>query len=98
LLESGSRQLEEFANATRLQGCRFCGGALHVANYPRKPRGCPVAVQAEYSWWLNFTCGRCDLRTTSASVRFAGRRVYLAVALILVSPPDCPSLFRRQLF
>ena len=35
---------EEFAAATRLGGCRFCAGPLHVANYPRKPRGCPAAV------------------------------------------------------
>ena len=58
-----------------------------MANYPRKPRGCPLAVRAEYSRRLSFTCGRCELRTTSASVRFAGRRVYLGVVLMLVSPP-----------
>jgi hypothetical protein len=78
---------EEFAAATRLAGCRACEGPLHVANYPRKPRGCPAAVEDEYSRRLSFTCGRCDLRTTSPSVRFAGRRVYLAVVLMLVSPP-----------
>jgi hypothetical protein len=77
---------EELAAATRLRGCRACAGALHVANYPRKPRGCPVAVREEYSRRLSFTCGRCDLRATSPSVRFAGRRVYLAVVLMLVSP------------
>lgn len=77
---------EEFAAATRLQGCRVCEGPLHVANYPRKPRGCPAAVQEEYARRLSFTCGRCDLRATSPSVRFAGRRVYLAVVLMLVSP------------
>jgi len=59
-----------------------------VANYPRKPRGCPVAVREEYSQRLSFTCGRCDLRTTSPSVRFMGRRVYLSVVLMLVSPPE----------
>jgi hypothetical protein len=79
---------EELAAATRIRGCRACEGPLHVANYPRKPRGCPVAVREEYSRRLSFTCGRCDLRTTSASVRFAGRRVYLTVVLMLVSPPD----------
>lgn len=82
---------EELAAATRLARCRACNGALHVANFPRKPRGCPVAVQAEYSQRLSFTCGRCDLRTTSVSVRFAGRRVYLAVVLMLVSPPGSAS-------
>jgi len=83
---------EELAATTRLAGCRSCEGALHVANYPRKPRGCPVAVRAEYSRRLSFTCGRCERRTTSASVRFAGRRVYLAVVLMLVSPPGSASV------
>jgi hypothetical protein len=36
---------------------------------------------------LSFTCGRCDARATSPSVRFCGRRVYLAVVLMLASPP-----------
>jgi hypothetical protein len=82
---------EELAAATRLQGCRACEGPLHVANYPRKPRGCPAAVREAYSRRLSFTCGRCDLRTTSPSVRFAGRRVYLAVVLMLVSPAGSAS-------
>ena len=90
---------EEFAAATRLAGCRACEGPLHVANYPRKPRGCPAAVQEEYARRLSFTCGWCELRTTSPSVRFAGRRVYLAVVLMLVSPPGSASdrALREQL-
>jgi len=79
---------EEFASVTRLGRCPGCGGPLHVADYPRKPRGCPAAVREDYSWRLSFTCGRCDGRATSPSVRFAGRRVYLAVVLMLASPPD----------
>jgi len=39
-----------------------------------------------YSWRLSFTCGHCQKRATPASVRFLGRRVYLAVVLMLVSP------------
>ena len=78
---------KELAAETRLRGCLCCGGPLHVADFPRKPRGCPAAVQEEYSRRLSFTCGRCDARATSPSVRFAGRRVYLAVVLMLVSPP-----------
>lgn len=79
---------EELAATARLEGCRACEGPLHVANFPRKPRGCPAAVEEEYSRRLSFTCGRCGLRTTSPSVRFAGRRVYLAVVLMLVSPRE----------
>ena len=64
-----------------------CGGPLHVGDFPRKPRGCPASVREEYSSRLSFTCGWCDARTTPASVRFLGRRVYVAVALMLLSPP-----------
>ena len=78
---------EEFAATTRLGRCPGCRGPLHVADYPRKPRGCPAVVREDYSWRLSFTCGRCDARSTSPSVRFAGRRVYLAVVLMLASPP-----------
>ena len=82
---------EEFAAAIRRGRCPCCSGALHVADYPRTPRGCPAAVRADYSWRLSFTCGRCDARATSPSVRFAGRRVYLSVVLMLASPPGSSS-------
>ena len=82
-----SRIDHEFAAETRAGRCPGCQGPLHAANYPRKPRGCPAAVREEYSRRLSFTCGRCDARSTSPSVRFAGRRVYLAVVLMLRSPP-----------
>lgn len=78
---------EEFATKTRLARCRHCSGALHVADFPRKPRGCPAAVVEEYSWRFSFTCGQCEQRATSESVRFLGRRVYVAVLLMLASPP-----------
>ena len=48
-------------------------------------------MREEYSRRLSFTCGRCDARSTSPSVRFAGRRVYLAVVLMLRSPPGSAS-------
>jgi len=78
----------ELAAETRRSGCRECAGRLHVADFPRKPRGCPAAVIEEYSRRFSFTCGRCDARATSPSVRFLGRRVYVAVALMLSSPPN----------
>jgi hypothetical protein len=78
----------ELAAETRGAGCQHCAGKLHVADFPRKPRGCPAAVIEEYSRRFSFTCGRCDLRATSPSVRFLGRRVYVAVALMLSSPPE----------
>jgi hypothetical protein len=75
---------EEFASQARGAGCA-CGGVLHSARYPRKPRGCPAQVREHYGWRFSFCCARCDRRATPASVRFLGRRVYLAVVLTLVS-------------
>ena len=77
----------QLAAGARQRRCPECAGPLHVADFPRKPRGCPASVREEYSFRLSFTCGRCDARTTPASVRFLGRRVYVAVMLMLVSPP-----------
>ena len=66
-------------------GCS-CGGVLHRANYPRKPRGCPtLAIREAFSSRLSFCCSRCRRRTTSVSVRFLGRRVYLGLVVVLCS-------------
>lgn len=89
---------EEFAAETRLGRCRRCAGALHSADYPRKPRGCPASVIEDYSLRLSFTCGRCEKRATPASVRFLGRRVYLAVVLMLVSPRGAKARELCELF
>jgi hypothetical protein len=74
----------ELAAQARADGCR-CGGALHRADYPRKPRGCPAEVRPDHSSRLSFCCSLCRRRATSMSVRFLGRRVYLALAVVLVS-------------
>ena len=74
----------EFAAQCRTDGCP-CGGDLHRADYPRKPRGCPRSMRGEYSSRLSFCCAVCRKRATSLSVRFLGRRVYLALAVVLVS-------------
>ncbi len=78
----------EFAGQTRREGCRHCAGPLHVSDFPRTPRGCPSSVVEDYSWRFSFTCGRCEKRATSQSVRFVSRRVYVAVVLMLSSPPQ----------
>lgn len=75
----------DLSDAVRRQGCR-CGGPLHRANYARKPRG-PTLLQDDASWGerLSLCCGRegCRKRATPPSVRFAGRRVYAAVVVVL---------------
>jgi hypothetical protein len=65
--------------------CQHCGGTLHVANYPRKPRG-GVEVNEEVLRF-SFCCDQdgCRKRCTPPSVRFLGRRVYLGFVVVLVS-------------
>lgn len=75
---------QEFADQAHAAGCP-CGGALHRANYPRKPRGCPAEIRAEFEFRFSYCCARCRRRTTSQSVRFLGRRVYLALVVVLAS-------------
>ena len=67
--------------------CCPCGGVLHRANYPRKPRGGGLVFEALCSTRFSFCCARdgCRRRTTPPSVRFLGRVVYLAAVVVLVS-------------
>jgi len=74
----------ELAQQTRAAGCP-CGGTLHQANYPRKPRGCPVEVRTDFESRMSFCCSDCRTRSTSMSVRFLGRRVYLGLIVVLMS-------------
>lgn len=77
---------EDLARRERERGCR-CGGALHVANYPRKPRGTRDEISREDDLRFSFCCERegCRKRVTPRSVRFLGRRVYLGVVVVLIS-------------
>jgi hypothetical protein len=76
----------DLAETTRKEGCS-CGGHLHCANYLRKPRGTSVQLPKEQCLRLSFCCDRdgCRKRTTPRSVRFLGRKVYLAAIVILIS-------------
>jgi hypothetical protein len=77
---------QDLAERARQHGCA-CGGRLHCANYPRKPRGCPDSLPDEYLCRLSFCCDRdgCRKRVTPPSVRFLGRKVYLGAMVILVA-------------
>lgn len=74
----------ELAAQSRAGGCA-CGGALHRAKFPRKPRCSLNDVRADYEWRFSCCCNLCRKRTTSVSVRFLGRRVYLGLAVVLMS-------------
>ena len=75
---------EELAGELRAGGCA-CGGVLHSADYPRKPRGCLAEVRSQFESRWSFCCNRCRKRATSMSVRFLGRRVYVALMVVLAS-------------
>jgi hypothetical protein len=77
---------QDLAADVRARGCP-CGGRLHKADYPRKSRGGPAELDPAYDWRLSFCCDRdgCRRRATPPSLRFLGRRVYLAAVVVLVS-------------
>jgi hypothetical protein len=79
---------QQIAEQVRSCGCQHCdeGGRLHVANYPRKPRGQHRDVLGSpYTIRLSFCCAACRRRTTPPSVRFLGRKVYLGTIISLIS-------------
>lgn len=89
---------EELAAEVHAGRCE-CGGVLHRANYPRKPRACLNEVRSDFELRFSFCCADCRKRNTSTSVRFLGRRVYLGLAVVLGSarhagqnpaPPPAP--------
>jgi hypothetical protein len=77
---------ESIAEEVRVRGCD-CGGVLHSARYPRKPRGIRSALDERYEDRLSFCCAQdgCRRRHTPASVRFLGRKVYLGVIVVLLT-------------
>jgi hypothetical protein len=76
----------DLAAEARARSCPTCGGSLHSARYPRKPRGgAPAELSEEYSRRESLCCSVCRRRTTPPSVRFLGRRVYLGAVVLLVS-------------
>ena len=76
----------DLAVEVHARGCP-CGGRLHRADYPRKPRGGPADLGPAYDRRHSFCCDRdgCRRRATPASLRFLGRRVYLGVVVVLAS-------------
>jgi hypothetical protein len=76
----------DLAEIARASGCS-CGGALHSARYRRKPRGWVVGQPEGYDRRYSFCCTEegCRKRTTPASVRFLGPKVYLGAVVALVT-------------
>jgi hypothetical protein len=74
----------DIAEEHRKQGCRACGGKLHSARYPRKPRGSQLP-EAHVTTRQSFCCATqgCRRRMTPPSARFLGRKVFFGAAVVL---------------
>lgn len=75
---------EDLAAQARAAGCA-CGGVLHSARFPRKPRGGPADLGQEHAKRLSFCCALegCRQRVTPPSLRFLGRKVFFGVVVLL---------------
>lgn len=78
---------EVFATRVREAGCADCGGPLDRADYERKPRGDLGEFTEAYTRRRSFCCRRdgCRHRATPPSVRFLGRKVYVAALVVIAS-------------
>ena len=56
---------KQLAAEVKAQGCA-CGGRLHIANYPRKPRGLPPEVEDLYS--TRFTACVANARAAESDI------------------------------
>jgi hypothetical protein len=76
----------DLAEACRAEGCA-CGGRRHMARYDRKPRGRPCRLGPEHDQRFSFCCAvdGCRSRATPPSLRFLGRRVYVATVVVLIA-------------
>jgi len=77
----------DLADTARCAGCALCNGALHSARYRRKPRGRLCELGEEHNWRFSYCCSRdgCRTRATPPSLRFLGRKVYLAAMVVLIA-------------
>jgi len=77
---------DDIAADCRAAGCGRCGGVLHSARFRRKPRGRPAALDDVDEQRRSFCCAAagCRKRATPPSLRFLGRKVYLATVVTLV--------------
>jgi hypothetical protein len=93
-------------NQARSAGCSKCGGPLPSGHFDRKPSGIlvpPEQLPEGYMKRFDLCCGWCRSRTLPASVRFLGRKVFLAVAIVVATAMvrggdrNAVEILRRQL-
>lgn len=69
---------------TQEDGCPYCQGVLDKADYPRSPFGLIAKQRDYYQSRISFCCRDCRRRVTPESVRFFGRRFYVAPVFMLL--------------
>ena len=72
------------ARQVQAKNCNHCGGLLHQAHYPRLGFGVPSELASLYQSRYSFCCAQCRKRTTPPSLRFFGRRRYIAPLFLLL--------------
>jgi len=77
----------DLAETARAGRCPICGGVLHSAKFVRKPRGRACKLGPEHNLRFSFCCAvdGCRKRETPPSLRFLGRKVHLAVVVVLIA-------------
>lgn len=76
------------AAAVKAIGCPDCGGRLDRADYPRKPRGGELGAAGEvFDRRRSLCCAQegCRHRRTPPSLVFLGRRIYLAITVVIAA-------------
>jgi hypothetical protein len=77
---------QDMSDALKAKGCGHCSGKLDISHYQRKPRGLEWADLTDVSCARYSLCCReesCRKRSTPQSLRFAGRKVYCSVFIVL---------------
>jgi hypothetical protein len=76
----------EVTAAAKAGGCPDCGSRLDHADFPRKPRGGWVGIAGEFLHRRRSLCCAvegCRHRLTPPSLVSLGRRVYLAITVVV---------------
>ena len=79
---------EDTCKALKANGCLRCGGKLDAGHFHRKPRGIEWAALNINSTLRFSLCCReegCRKRVLPLSLRFAGRKVYCSLFIVLFS-------------
>lgn len=72
-----------------------CSGIYHQSNYGRKPRGISPKADEYFSFRFSFSCSLCRLRFTCESVRFLGRKVYVAFFIMVILYPQVEEIQKK---